>query len=79
MEDYKEVKKTATVNSTYKRSLWWRSRNDKEKAYAFARHLENVFKPLPSNLAPIEENEINEYLQSPHQMDMPIKNFKLPN
>lgn len=46
------------------------AKTDKEKADLFANHLSDVFKPYESNL---DETRINEFLESPGQMDLPIK------
>lgn len=47
-------------------------RSDIAKAEAFSKHLENVFQPFPcSNLS--DEEEIMTFLDSPCQMDLPIK------
>lgn len=52
---------------------WARSNN--EKAKAFAEYLSNVFKPY--NIEPNDEdnNEIQNFLNIPFQLDLPIKKF----
>lgn len=52
------------------------ARSDKEKGLAFAKHLESVFMPFSSTLPAEQEAEINEFLQAPFQMDLPVKKFK---
>src|SRR5204863_7083101 len=52
------------------------ARDAKEKANAFANHLQTVFKPFPSVIPDEEEATINNFLDAPFQMDLPIKNFK---
>ena len=52
------------------------ARDAKEKANAFANHLQTVFKPFPSVISDKEEATINNFLDAPFQMDLPIKNFK---
>src|SRR5204862_4697938 len=52
------------------------ARDAKEKANAFANNLQTVFKPFPSVIPDEEEATINNFLDAPFQMDLPIKNFK---
>jgi hypothetical protein len=47
------------------------ARSDKEKADTFASHLADVFKTEPDD----EEEEIEDYLNTPCQMSLPIKAF----
>lgn len=56
-------------------SSW--ARTDKEKAAAFAKHLENVFRPFPAMISQEEDNKIIEFLQAPYQMAPPIQAIKL--
>ena len=48
------------------------ARTDKQKATAFAEHLASVFQPFPSQLSVTEEETINNDLNAPHQMDLPM-------
>jgi len=48
------------------------ARMDKQIATAFAEHLASVFQPLPSQLSVTEEETINNDLNAPHQMDLPM-------
>lgn len=52
------------------------ARNDKDKANAFSKHLENVFKPFPSELSTEERNRITDFLDVPFQMELPHCKFK---
>lgn len=52
------------------------ARNNKEKAEMFGNHLTNVFKPFPSGISAEQEKNIIDYLEAPHQMELPIKKFK---
>ena len=49
--------------------------SDKDKAMTFAEHLQNTFTPYQQDIDDTENNEIIDYLQSPLQMNLPIKNF----
>lgn len=53
------------------------ARNNKEKSLAFAYHLAEVFKPHPSTISEEEEDQIHQHLEAPHQMDRPIKSFRM--
>lgn len=57
-----------TVDGTWAKS-------NKEKAEAFAEHLVNVFQPNPADINLNVENEVNEYLNTPYQLDLPPKKF----
>lgn len=50
------------------------ARSDSEKADTFARHLQRVFQPLPSNNQN-HNSEIEKYLSSPTQMCLPLKHI----
>jgi exonuclease III len=53
------------------------ARNNKEKAKTFAEHLVQVFQPHPSNSkSDIEEKKIQQFLESPYQLEYPITPFK---
>lgn len=52
------------------------ARTDFEKAQMFADHLASVFRPFPPNSSSQTEAHIHEFLQSPFQMDLPIKPFR---
>lgn len=47
------------------------ARSDQEKATVFAEHLRKVFQPQPES-DPKHTKEVNEYLQSPNQMCLPV-------
>jgi hypothetical protein len=49
------------------------ARTDIQKATASAQHLASVFKPFPSKLSVMEEETINNELNAPQQMALPIK------
>lgn len=51
------------------------ARSDQEKAEVFAKYLQNVFKPFPSEITTEEEKEIIDYLDTPLQMEVPIRKF----
>jgi hypothetical protein len=53
------------------------ARDYKEKAQAFANHLQTVFQPFPSAITDEQEAEITEFIEAPFQLDLPIKPFKL--
>jgi hypothetical protein len=54
---------------------WAQSGDD--KANTFAEHLSDVFQPFPSEVINInEELEIQDFLQTPFQMAMPIQSFE---
>lgn len=53
------------------------ARNHEEKAEAFAIYLEEVFKPFPSEIPIVEEEEIYRFLETPSQMGLPINKFKI--
>jgi Reverse transcriptase (RNA-dependent DNA polymerase) len=43
----------------------------------FAEHLENVFKPFPTEISPEEEIFIQQVIEAPYQMDFLIEPFKI--
>jgi len=45
---------------------------EKQTAMAFAEHLASVFQPFPSHLSVMEEETINNDLNTPHQMVLPM-------
>jgi hypothetical protein len=47
-------------------NIW--ARTDKQKATAFAEHLISVFQPFPSQLSVMEEETINNDLNTQHKM-----------
>jgi hypothetical protein len=49
------------------------ARTDKQKATAFAEHLASVFQPFPSQLLVMAEETINNGLNAPYQMALPMK------
>lgn len=51
------------------------ARNDKEKAYMFANHLADIFKPFAQTISNIDETEIINLLEVPFQMTPPMKVF----
>ena len=53
------------------------ARRDKLKATAFAEDLASVFQPLPSQLLVMEEETINNDLNAPHQMALPMKKIQI--
>jgi hypothetical protein len=52
------------------------ARSNVEKAHAFAKHLADIFQPHPSESEPQEEKAIIQLLESPYQLELPIKRFK---
>jgi len=50
---------------------------DKQKATAFAEHLASVFQPFPSQLSVMAEETINNDLNAPHQMALPMKEIRI--
>lgn len=52
------------------------ARNDQEKADMFSNHLKNVFTPFPSTISQADEKEIEDFLDSPFQMELPIDKFQ---
>jgi len=53
------------------------ARSDAEKAQVFANHLEKVFSPFPTKSPEGKEDYIYKFLESPLQMDLPIKSLTL--
>jgi hypothetical protein len=53
------------------------ARTDKEEATASAEHLTSVFRPFPSQLSVKEEGPINNDLNAPHQMALPMKKIRI--
>jgi hypothetical protein len=64
----KQPKKIQPANQTTRR--WFR--NNKEKAKIFAEHLVQLFQTHPTKLKPDEEEELQQFLESPYQW----KSFK---
>lgn len=60
-------------NNEYRQWGVW-ARNDKEKATAFATHLDIVFQPFSSN-DPNSDEEILRFLNTPFQMELPISHI----
>jgi hypothetical protein len=54
----------------------YEARSDVEKAQAFAKLLADVFQPPPSEDEPEEEIALIQLLESPYQLEPPIKRFK---
>ncbi|PNF19341.1 putative RNA-directed DNA polymerase from transposon X-element [Cryptotermes secundus] len=52
------------------------ARSNQEKAATFAKHLSKVFKPFDTETTQEEEYEINNFLDAPYQMNLPMRNFK---
>jgi hypothetical protein len=52
------------------------ARTDKQKATAFAEHLATAFQPFPSQLSVMEEETINNDLNAPCQMALPMKKIR---
>lgn len=72
---WKATRKIKRPQQTYppvkdKNNKWVKS--NQEKANAFADHLLDTFQPNPTNETD-EENEIEDFLTAPLQMDLPIK------
>ena len=53
------------------------ARSDDEKAKRFAEHLEKVFTPFTFSNPINDEAEIQNYLEAPFQLDLPVKNIKI--
>ena len=53
------------------------ARTDKQKAKAFAEHLDTVFRPFPSQSTAMDEETIMQELKAPHQMALPLKKIRL--
>lgn len=52
------------------------ARSNKDKAFAFANHLAKVFQPIPATINQ-EEHDIRQFLEAPHQMQLPPRNFTI--
>lgn len=52
------------------------ARTDENIVNTFADHLSNVFKPFPMETLPEEQESIQQILDAPYQMDLPIKPIK---
>lgn len=80
--DYTLWKATKKINKTYisippirsNEGLW--AKSNKEKAELFAKHLENVFTPNSREISAKDEDEIHQFLETTHQLELPIKKFK---
>lgn len=53
------------------------ARNNQEKADTFANHLVNVFMPWDIENEPQHVQKVHQFLESPFQMDFPIKQFSI--
>lgn len=53
------------------------ARSDLDKCNTFAAHFENIFKPFPVVNSNMEEEVFTSFLESPFQMDLPIKQFSI--
>jgi len=49
------------------------TRTDQEKSEAFSDHLKGVFTPWESTT----DNEVNQFLEAPFQLDLPLKTFRV--
>jgi hypothetical protein len=56
-------------------NIW--ARTDKQNATAFAEHLASVFQPFPSQLSVMAEETINNDLNAPHKMALPMKEIRI--
>jgi hypothetical protein len=52
-------------------------RTDKQKGTAFAEHFASVFQPFPSQLSVMEKETINNDLNVPHKMALPVKKIQI--
>lgn len=53
------------------------ARNDKQKTEVFVKHLKKVFEPFQSEVTAEDEDEIKQFLETPFQMEVPIKKIKI--
>jgi hypothetical protein len=75
---WKAIKMTKQITESSP-PLWmaqgtW-ARSDFEKANIFAEHLSNVFQPHPSENSPVEEEVLTQSLDTPYQLDPPLKHL----
>jgi hypothetical protein len=75
LESHKKAKKTKnTILRLKMRTIPGPEMTRKKSS---RKHIENVFKPFPSELSIQEENEITNFLHAPFQMELPTVNPKL--
>ena len=72
----KKLKQPQNTNPPIRTPQGGWARNNKEKAKIFAEHLVQVFQPHPTELTPEEEEEIQQFLELPYQLEYPIKPFQ---
>lgn len=70
----KKFKRPQLLNSPIRTTVGW-TRSDKEKAAAFAQHLEQIYQPFPSTEPYEWEEHIKAFLDSPLPMSKPPKPF----
>lgn len=73
----KKLKRPQQHIPPVKRSNGEWARTDMEKANAFAEHLQETFKPYPSQITNEQNSDIINFLDAPFQMNKPIKKFSV--
>lgn len=73
----RRLNKSQEVNPPIRKKDGSWARSNIEKANLFAEHLADVFKPFESEVPSEEEAKVHEYLDSPDQLEIPIKPFKI--
>jgi hypothetical protein len=53
------------------------AKSDQQKANVVAEHFANIFKPYNSETSEVEEQETSHALETPGQLETPVKKFKL--
>lgn len=71
----KNLNKAQQSNPPIRKEKGKWARSNAEKAQLFAEHLSEVFKPHKTE-CPSEDDNINDFLNSADQLEMPIKSFK---
>ena len=73
----KTIQKTTESHPPIRTTLNTWAKTDKQKAEVFAAHLDNIFSPNEINPPNNISTAVNESLQEPYQLDLPIKKFSV--
>lgn len=73
----KKLKQPQLINPPLRKLNGNWTRTNRDKAETFANHLANVFQPWDIKSNVTDKNDIENFLSSPHQLDLPIKKIKI--
>jgi hypothetical protein len=77
MESHSLHETSSTLHTTNTNNPKHLGQNGQKEATACAEHLASVFQHFPSQLSVMEEETINNDLNSPHQLAVPMKKIRI--